>query len=594
MEIKIVRRSLPTSGTFLSKLMTARGIIGPDSGISEMLHHSGLKNADKAAKILADAISEKKRILIAGDYDVDGATGVTIAVRGLRMMGGDPDFIVPDRMKHGYGLSSALVDVIARRGVDLIVTVDNGISSIDGVARATELGIPVLVTDHHLPGEKLPSALCIVNPNQPDCTFASKHLSGAGVMFYVMMALRAELTHRGVFSQQAGANNPPPKLGGLLDLVALSTIADVVHLDHNNRVLARAGIGQIRAGKAIPMIMALLAVAKRDPARATSADLGFAVGPRLNAAGRLEDMTVGIKGLLTDDIEEATRIATELDGINKHRKEIEESMKGDAAAMMDDIEKIMSTDGVKRHSVVLYHEKWHAGVIGILASRVKDAHNLPSIMFATGENGTLKGSARSIPALHIRDAINVVFKRHPDIIITFGGHAMAAGLTIKAEYFSAFSAAFDLAVAEMTERVDTAKVFETDGVMPLLSVNDILSVEAEPWGSGYMPPEFDGVFEILSQRLIGDGKHLKLKLKAAEGPVIKPIYEAIMFFQEELLPGTIHALYTPSVNEYKGSSSVQLMVKQVFGNMSPALAQSISDVQASTGSVSEKPIPSSL
>lgn len=551
MEEKIIHRTLPKQGTFLARLMSARSLNEQDPSITEMLHHSTLTNARLAARIIADAIHDKKRITIAGDYDVDGATGVAIGVRGMRLLGGDPSFIVPDRMRHGYGLSPALVDVIFSRGVDLIVTVDNGISSVAGVDRATQLGIPVIVTDHHLPGEILPNALCIVNPNQKGCSFESKGLSGAGVMFYVMMALRAEMIERGAFKD----GREIPKLGAMLDLVALSIIADIVPLDKNNRILARAGLRQIRSKRTIPMISALFTVAKRSIEHASSADLGFAVGPRLNAAGRLEDMTVGIKGLLTDNAIEAARIAAELNDINQQRKEIETAMKEDAIAMLDAI--VMPTS---KHSIVLFSKDWHAGVIGILASRVKEAHNLPSIMFASGDNGILKGSARSIPQVHIRDAISAVASECPDIVLTFGGHAMAAGLTIREDALTRFASAFDLAVKRLLGDANTAKIIATDGEMPKVSVSDIDSLEAEPWGSGYPPPEFDGQFEVVSQKLISNGQHLKLKLKDSLGVN----YESVMFFRGSPLPSPVHLIFAPSVNEWQGARSVQLLVKQVF------------------------------
>lgn len=527
--------------------MSARGV-GNDGDLKDILPVSSLTNATTAAKIIADAMEAKKRIVVAGDYDVDGATGVTIALRGIRMMGSEADFVVPDRNVHGYGLSPSLVDVIIDKGCDLIITVDNGISSMEGVAHAKAAGIPVVVTDHHLAGDAVPDALCIVNPNQKGCTFESKSLCGAGVMFYVMMALRQELIARGKFTPITA-----PKLADLLDLVALATIADVVRLDRNNRLLTRSGLARIRAGKTIPMIKSLVTIAKRKLERLTSADLGFAIGPRLNAVGRMDDMTLGIRGLTTDDEKLAYEIALSLDTFNKERREVEDKMKEEAMSMI--ISDIPDADP----AVILYNKDWHGGVIGILASRVKEDHNKPAIMFADvpGLDGLIRGSARSIPELNIRDALASVDQ---SLILKFGGHAMAAGMTLKKEMFEPFRAAFCFVVEEMMRGITKTNIIETDGSMPgSFTHDDVIAIEKEPWGVGYPQPLFDDEFDVVAQKLIGEGRHLKLMLRNESGVVV----DAIMFFQEALLPPKIRAVYSPSLNEFRGDVNVQISLQHV-------------------------------
>ncbi len=406
-----------------ARLYAARGVTHPEQ-IAHRLPHllppAGLLHIERAAALLADAIRDGKRLLIVADYDADGATACAVGVRGLRLLGAQVDYIVPNRIEHGYGLSPDIVQLAAERDPDLLLTVDNGIAAVEGVAAANALGIPVLVTDHHLPGDALPDAACIVNPNQPGCAFASKNLAGVGVMFYVLLALRAELRQRGVFADQA-----EPDLRSLLDLVALGTVADVVKLDANNRTLVENGLARMRAGKASAGIDALFHAAGRDPARATVFDLGFMLGPRLNAAGRLDDMSLGIECLLADDPGIAKELAQQLDSLNRARREVEADMLEEALAIL------ATFNPGDSHSLTAYQPGWHDGVIGILASRLKDKFHRPTVVFAASESGELKGSGRSIPGLHLRDALDLIDKRHPGLILKFGGHAMAAGLSLR-------------------------------------------------------------------------------------------------------------------------------------------------------------------
>lgn len=407
-----------------ARLYAARGVNHPDEvahRLPQLLPPAGLLHIDRAAALLADTIRDNKRLLIIADYDADGATACAVGVRGLRLLGAQVDFIVPNRLEHGYGLTPDIVTLAAARQPDLLVTVDNGIAAVDGVAAANALGIPVLVTDHHLPGDALPDAACIVNPNQPGCSFGSKNLAGVGVMFYVLLALRAELRQRGAY-----ANTPEPDLRALLDLVALGTVADVVKLDANNRTLVAQGLVRMRAGKACAGINALFRAAGREPARATVFDLGFMLGPRLNAAGRIDDMALGIECLLADDPAIAQRLAQQLDTLNRTRRDAEADMLEEALAIL------ATFNPTDSHSLTAYQPGWHVGVIGILASRLKDRFHRPTIVFASSETGELKGSGRSIPGLHLRDALDLIDKRHPGLIVKFGGHAMAAGLSIPA------------------------------------------------------------------------------------------------------------------------------------------------------------------
>jgi len=533
----------------LARIFAARGIESPeqlDTDIRHLTPFAQLKNAEQMACLLADAIAENKEILVVADYDADGATACAVAVRGLTALGARVDFIVPNRFEYGYGLTPEIVQLAAESKPDILLTVDNGIASVDGVAEAHRLGMQVLVTDHHLPGDTLPDAECIVNPNQPGCPFPSKNLAGVGVMFYVLMVLRAELRNRHTFE-----TIPEPNLGNLLDLVALGTVADVVKLDDNNRLLVQQGLQRIRAGRSCYGIQALLRIARRQAAQASSYELGFIVGPRLNAAGRLEDMGLGIRCLLTDDAAEANDIATKLDALNHERRSIEADMQDSALATLH------AFDPADSFSLSLFNEDWHQGVIGILASRLKDKFHRPVIAFARSQTGELKGSGRSIAGLHLRDALDLVSKRYPHLILKFGGHAMAAGLSIREEDLNEFRQAFESIAQELLDADSLVKTIATDG---RLEANDFtLSIardlQRQVWGQGFPEPLFEGEFRVLSQRVVGE-KHLKLKLSSPDGS-----YEAIRFFSADPAPDRIHAVYSLSINEYNGSETLQLIVR---------------------------------
>lgn len=533
----------------LARIFAARGIsqiAQLDTDLQQLLPFTQLKNVRAMGCLLADAIAANKNILIVADYDADGATACAVAMRGLAMFGARVDFIVPNRFEYGYGLTPEIVHLAQRSGPDILLTVDNGIASVEGVAEANRLGLEVLVTDHHLPGDALPDARCIVNPNQPGCEFPSKHLAGVGVMFYVLLALRAELRTRGAFATQR-----EPNLGTLLDLVALGTVADVVRLDGNNRILVQQGLQRIRAGRACCGIAALLQIAKKPVARASAFELGFIVGPRLNAAGRLEDMGLGIRCLLSDDTNEAAEIAAKLDTLNQERRSIEADMQEAALAAL---EHINPADG---YSLALFDEGWHQGVIGILASRLKDRFHRPVIAFARGKDGELKGSGRSINGLHLRDALDLVAKRHPHLLQKFGGHAMAAGVTLREEHYTAFRAAFETVARSLLSPTDLVKQIETDGELAPgdFVLDTARALERQVWGQGFPEPLFQGDFRVQSQRVVGE-KHLKLKLSSPAGS-----FEAIRFFYTEPAPTAVHAVYSLSVNEYNGSESLQLIVR---------------------------------
>ena len=456
------------------------------------------------------------------------------------------DYLVPNRFTYGYGLTPGIVELAATMHPDLIVTVDNGIASHEGVARAGELGIATLITDHHLPAETLPAADCIVNPNQPGCGFASKHIAGVGVMFYVMLALRAELRSRGWFGEGSG-----PNLGALLDLVALGTVADVVRLDRNNRILVNQGLKRMREGKLVPGLQAIFRAAGRDPAKATSLDLGFIVGPRLNAAGRLSDMSLGIECLITDDPGRALSIAQQLDALNRERKEIE-SGKQDAALIH--LEESDIADGP---AITLFDADWHQGVIGILASRIKDRRHRPVFVFAPGENGEIKGSGRSIPGFHLRDALDLVAKRHPGVLIKFGGHAMAAGCTIAEEHFEVFEQALAQVAQEWLDERTLTRQLETDGPLPAqyLRTETVDAINSQVWGQGFAPPTFSEELEVISQSLVGE-KHLKLKLRH-QGMLI----DGIWFGRTEQLPAKVLLAYRLDINEWQGQRKLQFLVE---------------------------------
>ncbi len=521
----------------INQLQTAlAGLIPPDQ-----LQHSG-----RMAQLLADAIEQGKRLLIVADYDSDGATACAVGVKGLRSFGATVDYLVPNRFEHGYGLTPDIVQLALPRQPDIIITVDNGIASIDGVAEANRLGIQVLVTDHHLPAESLPDAACIVNPNAPGCTFPSKNLAGVGVIFYVMLALRAELRRRGRF-----ADRPEPNLTELLDLVALGTVADVVRLDDNNRILVDQGLRRIRAGRACPGIMALLSITGREPTRASTYDLGFVLGPRLNAAGRLEDMGLGIACLLAPDDETARPLAARLDEINRNRREIESDMQESALAALEEVAVEAG------YSLCLYDDQWHQGVIGILASRLKEKFHRPTITFAPAGDGTIKGSGRSIPGLHLRDALDIVSKRQPGLILKFGGHAMAAGLSLNEAAFPQFVEHFEQVASELLTPSDLEQIVETDG--PLAAAEHTLqtagAMDNGIWGQGFAAPVFEGQFSVAGQRIVGE-RHLKLKLEK-EGQQ----FDAMLFFQADPLPPAIHAVYQIGINEFRGAQTVQLTLR---------------------------------
>jgi single-stranded-DNA-specific exonuclease len=533
----------------LARVYAARGVQNVtqlDTSLQYLLLFTKLKNAQKMACILADAIAAQRKLLIVADYDADGATACAVGLRGLHMLGAQVDFIVPNRFEYGYGLTPEIVHLAAQSTPDILITVDNGIASVEGVAEANRLGMQVLVTDHHLPGDALPDALCIVNPNQPGCDFPSKNLAGVGVMFYVLLALRAELRSRGAYTEKA-----EPNLGKLLDLVALGTVADVVKLDENNRILVQQGLLRIRAMRSCCGINALLQVAGKNYAQVSSYELGFVVGPRLNAAGRLEDMSLGITCLISDDVTEAAKIAAQLDALNQTRRNIEADMQQAALATL---ERITPADS---YSLALFDETWHQGVIGILASRLKDRYHRPVIAFARSLNGEIKGSGRSIHALHLRDALDLVSKRHPQLIQKFGGHAMAAGLSLREEHFDEFKVAFEAVTQSLLSPSDLTRVIETDGQLAPFefSLDIARSLEQQVWGQGFPQPLFEGEFAIKNQRIVGE-KHLKLKL-ATSGTA----YDAIHFFCVDPMPVNIRAVFNLSINEYNGNASLQLVIR---------------------------------
>ena len=533
----------------LARVLAARGIARRgdiDDALSGLIPPSALLHIDRAATLLADAIAAGKRLLIVADYDCDGATACAVGMRALAAFGANVAYLVPNRFEYGYGLTPEIVALAARSTPDIIITVDNGIASVEGVDSANQLGIAVLVTDHHLPGAELPRAAAIVNPNQPDCEFPSKSLAGVGVMFYTMLALRAELRTRGAF-----AGKEEPVLADLLDLVALGTVADVVPLDFNNRVLVSQGLKRIRAGRMQEGVRALFAVAGRDPSRAAGFDLGFLLGPRLNAAGRLADMSLGIECLVTADRGRALEIARALDELNRERRTIEAGMQAQA-------EEILAKVAVgESSSISLYDPSWHQGVVGILAGRVKDRHYRPAFAFAPSGVEEIRGSGRSIPGLHLRDALDLVAKRAPGLLLRFGGHAAAAGLTLRAADFPRFSGLFEAVARELLSPAQLARAIETDGSLEpaYLDLRVAQLLEQQIWGQGFPQPLFCDEFEVLGQRVVGE-KHLKLKL-ARGGRNI----EAMRFNSLDPLPASLRAAYRLSVNEFNGMQSLQLVIE---------------------------------
>lgn len=558
--------ALASSGLspLLQRLYANRGVTSREDtelALKGLLPPSALRGVKEAADLLADAIEGEARVVIVGDFDADGATSSALAVSVLRQMGlREVSFLVPNRFEFGYGLSPEIVALAAEREPDLIVTVDNGISSHAGVATAQGLGISVIITDHHLPGDELPMADVIVNPNQPGCSFPSKSLAGVGVMFYVLTALRAELRDRGWF-EFSGIE--APNLGDALDLVALGTVADVVPLDRNNRILVAAGLARIRAGRARPGIDALLEVAGRDAAELRSTDLGFVLGPRLNAAGRLDDMVIGVECLLAESTFEARPKAQQLEDLNRERRDIEADMQEEALAQLNDLE----VDGaVRSFGLCVYNPAFHQGVVGIVAARLRERYHRPVIVFANAGEGELKGSGRSIDGVHIRDVLDHVAATHPGLVAKFGGHAMAAGLSLAAADLSQFEQAFDEAVSVALDNRPPEAVLETDGELTkdeLTLVAARAIAEAGPWGQHFPLPLFEGSFALNSQRLLKD-KHLKLSLEMAGQAV-----DAIAFnIDRESWPDEgvkqVRAVYQLDVNTFRGDQRLQLLVRHLW------------------------------
>lgn len=549
----------------LQRIYAARGISSEaelERGVRGLLGYNQLHGIEPAVTLLKQALAEQRRIIVVGDFDADGATSSALSVLALRMLGSrNVDYLVPNRFDDGYGLSPEVVEQAAERGAELIMTVDNGVSSISGVAAAKERGIQVLVTDHHLPGDTLPEADAIVNPNLHECDFPSKALCGVGVAFYLMLAVRASLREDNWFADQG---LPEPNLAELLDLVALGTVADVVALDGNNRILVHQGLQRIRAGKCRPGIRALIEVANRDPARLVATDLGFALGPRINAAGRLDDMSFGVELLLCDNIQAARRMATELDALNQTRKEIEQGMKEEAVAIC---ERLKFNQQDMPYGLALFQRDWHQGVIGILASRIKEQYHRPVIAFADAGNGEIKGSCRSIPGLHMRDVLDLIDTQNPGMILKFGGHAMAAGLTIPEPKLEAFSQAFDQAVrAELDEDALRGVLLSDGELMPQdlnLQTAEVLRAGG-PWGQQFPEPMFDGRFRLLHQKLVGS-KHLKMMLEPVAGG---SVIDAIAFNVDvrrwpDASVQQVELAYRLDVNEFRGNRSAQLLVEHI-------------------------------
>jgi single-stranded-DNA-specific exonuclease len=560
----------------LARIYAARGVTSArhlEAGFEQLATPDAMLHLRDMARLLADAIAARLKLLIVADYDADGATACAVGVRALRALGGRVDYLVPNRFEYGYGLSPEIVR-LAHEGFrpDILITVDNGISSIEGVAEANRLGMRVLITDHHLPGERLPEAACIINPNQPGCPFPSKHLAGVGVMFYLMLALRAALRERGAshgtLNAERGARNKnvasssfidhrsslsgsEPNLAELLPLVALGTVADIVTLDHNNRILVHQGLQRIRGGRVQPGIAALLQVAARDARNVTTRDLGFVLAPRLNAAGRLADMALGIECLTTDDHGRALQIAGELDRLNRERRAIESGMQDEALAVVE------AQDFGESYTLSLFDPAWHQGVIGILAGRMKDRFHRPTIAFARGNDGEIRGSGRSIQALHLRDALDRVAVRHPGLIVRFGGHAAAAGLTLREADFGRFRDAFEETAQQLLSPADLERVIETDGSLAdhEVSLDTAQLVETGVWGQGFPRPSFHDHFDVVSQRVIGE-RHLKLRL-ARSGRA----FDAMLFGATGPLPPRIEAVHHLDINEYRGLRALQFTVE---------------------------------
>jgi len=558
----------------LARLYAARGIQDAatlDASLAQLLPPTGLKGIEAAAVLLADAMANNKKLCIVADYDCDGATACAVALRGLRLLGAKHvSYIVPDRVVDGYGLTSPIAERVKASGADVLITVDNGIASVEGVATARKLGLQMLVTDHHLPAAVLPDADAMVNPNQPGCTFESKALAGVGVMFYVLLVLRAELRKRGVFAEgtsggsaahavaSVGAQVPQPKLDTLLPLVALGTVADVVKLDANNRRLVAQGLARVRKGQMPAGMTALFAAAGRTSEKCTSQDFGFALGPRINAAGRLSDMTLGIECLTTDDVGRATELATQLDRINRERREIEGDMREQALELAQEM---FDPEEEPPSALCVFDPDFHEGVVGIVAAKLKDLHHRPTFVFApsqaAGKGHELKGSGRSIPGFHLRDALDLVAKRHPGVLLRFGGHAMAAGCTLEEDNLATFEEALQHVAQEWLDEATLQRRLETDG--PLLpeyrrpELADTLAREV--WGQGFAPPTFSEEVEVLGQRLVGE-KHLALKLRHHGQPV-----DGIWFGRVEPLPALAHLAFRLEADEWQGNKRVRFVVE---------------------------------
>jgi len=565
--MKIVPRDIPPRAAWaleqaglhplLARLYAARGVTGKDElddALGKLLPPQGLLGADRAAVLLADAIAQDKKLCVVADYDCDGATACAVAVRGLRLLGArHVDYLVPDRVVDGYGLTAPISERVKKSGADVLITVDNGIASVDGVARAKALGLQVLVTDHHLPGSELPDADVIVNPNQPGCTFESKSMAGVGVMFYTLLALRSELRNRGVFDSAT-----QPKLDVLLPLVALGTVADVVKLDANNRRLVAQGLKRVRALAMPAGLASLFIAAGRKAEVATTFDFGFALGPRINAAGRLSDMTLGIECLLTDDAGRSDELAKMLDGINRERREIEGDMREQAMMIA---ESLFDEGEEPPPAICVFDPDFHEGVVGIVASRIKDKLHRPTFVFAAssaeGKEHELKGSGRSIPGFHLRDALDLVAKRYPGVILRFGGHAMAAGCTVAEEFFDDFENGMNEVAQEWLDAATLTRRMETDG--PLAAeyrrVDLVDALHKEVWGQGFAAPTFSEEVEVVSQRLVGE-KHLALKLKHQGEPV-----DGIWFGHTEPLPPKVTLAFRLDADEWNGVRRVRFLVE---------------------------------
>ena len=576
--MKIVARDMPPRAVWaleqaglhplLARLYAARGIVAKDElddGLARLLPPASMKGTHEAAVLLADAIAADKRLCIVADYDCDGATACAVGVRGLRLLGAHHvDYLVPDRVVDGYGLTPPIAQRVKDSGADVLITVDNGIASVEGVATAKALGLQVLVTDHHLPGPALPNADVIVNPNQPGCTFESKSIAGVGVMFYVLLALRAELRARGTFCELrlagSGTGTPQPKLDSLLTLVALGTVADVVKLDANNRRLVAQGLKRLRAHAQPAGVASLFVAAGRQAKVATTFDFGFALGPRINAAGRLSDMTLGIECLLTDDPGRADELAKTLDTINRERREIEGGMREQAMLIS---ESMFVDEDTPPAAISVFDPDFHEGVVGIVASRIKDKVHRPTFVFAAssapGKAHELKGSGRSIPGFHLRDALDLVAKRHPGVLLKFGGHAMAAGCTVAEEAFDVFEQALAQVAREWLDVAALTRCIETDGPLaPEYCRADMVdTLHREVWGQGFAPPTFSEEVQVLSQRLVGEAKnHLSIKLMHQGHPV-----DAIWFGHTDALPARVTLAFRLDVNEWRGERKVQFLVE---------------------------------